>query len=385
MPRTLTTLAAARCRMRFARGLLAVLFVFAISTSAWAVDVRQVEVQDLALRQQREWAIRNLQQARGDVERARQAAAAARRRLDEFLSGHFSEQREVPRETVVETEDTETVLKMLPGREQQRLQSQLQDLTLRRQELLGYLKEAHPEVVEVDRRIELVRDRLSRFEKETQSAPAPRSRSAQELADFLNRDRFARQQAGDRYAQLYEEWQTAERAVDLALAAETAAIGQLETLDQTPPAVVDAPAPMPPVATEPAAAPPALPLAPAPAPAPLKAEPQSAARGGRSNSQPLALAALLIALAVAAFAAVRLARSTADPIFASADEVAAALALPVVGIIPRTAFKPRRMMNRRKSTRRAIVAAQIALAVAVFALVAMFVQNPAGILRLFTR
>jgi hypothetical protein len=90
------------------------------------------------------------------------------------------------------------------------------------------------------------------------------------------------------------------------------------------------------------------------------------------------LAALLIALAVAALAAVRLARSTADPIFASADEVAAALAIPVVGIIPAAAA---RVQKARSVTRRRKVPLVLQLFVAggVFALAAFVVQNTGGL------
>jgi hypothetical protein len=62
----------------------------------------------------------------------------------------------------------------------------------------------------------------------------------------------------------------------------------------------------------------------------------------------MALAALVLALAVAAVAAVRLARSSADPIFSSPDEVAAALAIPVVGISPAAASQ---LAQRRKERR----------------------------------
>jgi hypothetical protein len=77
---------------------------------------------------------------------------------------------------------------------------------------------------------------------------------------------------------------------------------------------------------------------------------------------------------------VRLARSTADPLFASVDEVAAALAIPVVGIVPAAAVRGKRMTKAplaRSGWRKK--ALPIALALAVFTVVAYGVQSPDGL------
>jgi hypothetical protein len=90
----------------------------------------------------------------------------------------------------------------------------------------------------------------------------------------------------------------------------------------------------------------------------------------------LVLAALIIALVVAALASVKLARATDESLFAGADDAAAVLALPVVGVIP--ALSPALVRATLSQRFRALrVIAQMLLAVALFAAIAYFVQNPA--------
>jgi hypothetical protein len=97
----------------------------------------------------------------------------------------------------------------------------------------------------------------------------------------------------------------------------------------------------------------------------------------------LALAALLIALAVAALAAVKLARSSSDVYFENVDDVAAALALPVVGVIsPFDNAVSSSALSQPPATRlvrHITLACELTLAVIAFALVAYGVQNPAAL------
>jgi hypothetical protein len=174
------------------------------------------------------------------------------------------------------------------------------------------------------------------------------------------------------YQRLYNRWRSAERAADDALQAERAASERLVAIAPPEPQLVE----------------------PAPDEKPSVASPRdtaATASSGRPSesdsavSQPLALAALLIALAIAALAAVRLARSTANPIFASVDEVAAALAIPVVGIIPATAARVPRASSAGSPWRSTIILlGQVFVAGFAFAAVALAVQNPGAFWRLGT-
>jgi hypothetical protein len=102
---------------------------------------------------------------------------------------------------------------------------------------------------------------------------------------------------------------------------------------------------------------------------------ESAPRESRS-SQSFVLAALIIALLAAAVASVKLARASDDSVFAGADDAAAALSLPVVGVIPATTHAVARgsLFGRYRAL---TLLAQMLLAVAVFAAVAYIVQSPA--------
>jgi hypothetical protein len=103
----------------------------------------------------------------------------------------------------------------------------------------------------------------------------------------------------------------------------------------------------------------------------------------QSASQPLVLAALVIALVIAAVAAVKLARAGDESVFAGADDAAATLALPVVGVIPAVgpAWAGRSVFDRYRSM---TILGQMLLAVAIFALVAYCVQNPSFLWELCT-
>jgi hypothetical protein len=90
------------------------------------------------------------------------------------------------------------------------------------------------------------------------------------------------------------------------------------------------------------------------------------------------MATLIVALAVAALAAVRLARSANETMFANADEITAALALPVVGVLPAVDSSAEPSLGSR-FVQGLVYLAQLLLALAVFALVAYAVQNIAAI------
>ena len=98
----------------------------------------------------------------------------------------------------------------------------------------------------------------------------------------------------------------------------------------------------------------------------------------RAGSQPLVLGALVLALVVAALAAIKLAKAGDDTVFSGADDAAATLALPVMGIIPAT---PSGLRNTSHAQRLRAVQflAQLLAAVLVFAAVAYAVQNPAAV------
>jgi hypothetical protein len=81
-----------------------------------------------------------------------------------------------------------------------------------------------------------------------------------------------------------------------------------------------------------------------------------------------------------------LARATADPLFASADEASAALAIPVVGIVP---FGAKSTSATASTARRSLLmVAQVLIALVVFGTIAyvvvhldVVVSDPVGTLR----
>jgi hypothetical protein len=348
---------------------------------AWfATPAPAVDLDALVMGSKHDEALGELERARQQVDRARANAVAARERLEAFLARHFEDQPAEP----PPPEPDDSSLKIKPPQSAQiaRLKAQLDDLVARRQELLGYLTEEHPEVVDAGGRIAALEEQIAILEGDStggeQRPPSPAEQGgefARRWRDYANRQQMLREQDAEEYGRLYDEWQAAEGALDGALDAEDAAAEHLEAIESAQTQIATPPAPdddsfrgARAIDTAPRDA-----AAVNPPPAATTAAAEAAESGG---SQPLVLAALLIALAVAALAAVRLARSTADPIFTSADEVAAALAIPVVGIIPAAAARV--ASARTTARRRAPLAVQLLMAAAVFALVAYLVQNPAG-------
>ncbi|MEX0677154.1 MAG: hypothetical protein WD063_08775 [Pirellulales bacterium] len=368
---------------------------FVGGSELWAIDL------DGNLRiQKRDDSVRDLDGARETVEKARAEAVAARARLDAFLSHHFEEQRRRQPPRPVHQPEPNADAELRPDPELARLKTQVQEFREHREQLLGYLTEEHPQVFDVDGRIAAIEQRIASLagvslESDGQTE-RPTTEAAKSWGDYVNG--LARQAEEDSaaYRELYDRWQAAESVVDDALAAERAVSQRLEAIARPKPQLVE---PAPPE-NSPAdwlrdlsgarpndGADDKLDRTPAAESrdAAATAAGSSSSESDSAGSQPLAIAALLIALAVAALTAVRLARSTADPIFASVDETAAALAIPVVGIIPAT---PARLQQAGSaaSTRRSsvILLGQILVAAVVFAAVACALQNPGDVWRLCT-
>jgi hypothetical protein len=275
------------------------------------------------------------------------------------------------------------------------LKTELEELRAHRRQLLGYLTEEHPQVFDVDERIAVVERQISILVRVAMQPDGQTARETVETerrwAEYVGRLMSQSEQDAAEYRQLYDAWQSAEFAVEDALEAEMSVARRMESIESSKTQQTEAAAGQLHDGS-------AFDLAAEAARRFGDAVPSGAAEkndaptaagslgtsSNSSGSQPLALAALLIALAVAALAAVRLARSTADPLFASVDEVAAALAIPVVGIIPATAARMQRADSDASPQRRWILPGQILLAVLVFAVIAYAVQNPGGIWRLCT-
>ena len=336
----------------------------------------------------------DLRQASENVEQARGKAVAARERLDAFLAEHFDPQRvDDSRDSEPSPEAGDDAIEMQSNPALERGKTQLQELLDRRDELMGYLTESHPEVAEVDGRIASIQERISILagaaldaERQGHRQKSEATRHSTESADRLQQ---SGEQDGAEYQVLLDQWQSAHRALSSALAAEKVAQRRLQVSILSQPKVDpsatqasgDLPGDEPSVESQHESATTSAqsgagdsgPMATGPGGPPSDTS--------SSGSQPLALAALLIALAVAALAAVRLARSTANPVFASVDEVATALAMPVVGIVPASAARRPVPQSGTSSRKNWIVFGQLLFAACVFAAVAFGVQNPGDLWR----
>ena len=316
-------------------------------------------------------AANQLEQAQQAVERARLEATEAKTALDEFVARHFDQPGATQSQQPVEPPRREAATrsdqaKAAANPEWDRLTRKFEELTTQRSELLERYTAVHPQVVELDGRLLALADELSSYVDQPGVELLPPSlpdavlpsveetRTAEQEGSEPAPQNKRREQVSHEYRVLLTRWQDAEHNLQLAVAGEIVARERLAALSAAPQ-----------LAPQPEAQPaerPALVLA-----APPENRSQSVSAGG---SQPLALAALLIALAVAALAAVRLAHS--ESIFSTIEEVAAALALPIVGVIP--AREP----NRRTHTpvvRVAIFAGELAVVFAAFAALAYAVQN----------
>lgn len=348
-----------RSRSRAQRTFFVVLVwvrVLALTAPAFALDSVSADPSDVSRR--REIAALELKQARGAAEEARNAERAARRELDNFVAQHFEEYRS---RSVLPPEAREALPEANPRSRPEwvQLNQQLQELLKQRDQLLGRFTAAHPEVADVEQRVAAVSQQLEALGNSGAGAEvvSPGRRAEQSLSPNMPPYSSGENEQHQKVAALYEKvfvrWQSAERNLRKAVAAEDAAAQNLAAFE----------------------------LPEEPRLQPTQGLPQLNAvyDGPQNGSQSLALAALLIALAVAALAAVRLARS--DSIFSGVDDVAAALALPVVGVIPASAsasstFQP---VAIRPVVRGAVVVGEIVLAFLAFTLIAYGLQNPAAI------
>jgi len=351
--------------------------VLVILAACCMAAARGADAPPASLAAKRQEATQALAAAREATERARVEALEARKRLDDFLGQHFTTSAQQAPPQVAPPADVEIGFAQHP--ERQRLEAQLAELRTERDKLLGSLTEAHPEVVDVEQRIAALVARLAAFGAPANPAPASSAiaRHAAEVTrqwnDYVEQHQAKNGRDAAQFRRLFDDWQAKQKAWDAALAAETAAAEQLAAL----PAERSSGPSLPGMLGKRDGAPAQLPAA-TPGEPPRKATPAPAAPppAGRSseNAQLLALVSLLVALAVAALAAVRLARSSADPIFASADEAAAALAIPVIGIVP--AVRPRVPSAGVDLARRGlVVVGQVVLAIVIFSLIAYLIKN----------
>jgi hypothetical protein len=328
--------------------------------------------------------IRVRQQATEEVEAARRAVtaalaktSAARQRLDAFLEQHFELQgKAVEAELPPEASAADAKAELAHDPESERLNGNLTELRAERERLLGTLTEVHPEVVDVDGRIAAVESQLQSLRGTSAlKPPSPANPLANQISP-ADADRLRQSQAAAaEFRELFADWQSCEHALDVARVAESAAIERLAALSvvaspPTRPAQISS---APPVASPPI-------IEDSERSAPAAAMPPSSSSAANATSQSFALGALAIGLAIAALAAVILSRSGSDQLFANADDVAAALAVPVVGIVPAVATRDRAaaMADIRRFL---AVIVQIVVAVAVFAAIAFAVQHVDTVLR----
>jgi hypothetical protein len=262
------------------------------------------------------------------------------------------------------------------------LKKLIADLKAERRSLLTHLTKAHPLIVDAELRLEEYEAALATLlRKQPKGEPLPPGGTAERVAppagvltaqsdDPANttpQSTGAAQQveASLRLEAALSKWESAQQELQSAIDSESSAAERLAAVASQVRSAQASPLGPSPAASEPGAAPPVVAAAPAETP------PSEARR-----SRPLVLAALIIALVVAAVASVKLARATDETVFAGADDAAAELALPVVGVIP-AASPSLAYGSIFQRYRTATFLAQMLVAVAIFALVAYCVQNPA--------
>lgn len=318
------------------------------------------------LEKERQAAARDVATARASVKAATDEVAVAKQQLDSLIAQHLDElgrQKPAP--------GSEPRGERAPEALVAQLNQQIEDLTVRRVELLQRLTAAHPEVVNLDTRITEISSQLQSLKKpnaELETLPSGEPVESDAASPARGELDAQAQQARHReatlqYEKAFRKWELAQHDLESALAAERSATERLTALppsEPTPPrtSAADAEKNAPPIA----------------APAPEAKTAANSIEHEHNASQSLAMATLIVALAVAALAAVRLARSANETLFTNIDEVTAALALPVVGVIPavdRTADPG----VAARFVQGVVYLAQLLLALAVFALVAYAVQN----------
>lgn len=332
---------------------------------------------------QRELAAQQLERARETVAKARSAAAEARTRLDQFVGQHFDGLRmqvETPLAVPAQAKRA-AVPRRSPAAdataevEAQWLKEQIQELTTQRNALTRQYTAEHPAVADIGLKLSELTQRLAAITRPKADGDTPQGADSSvldatvdsQLVAQLTADKERHQEAVRQYQALMLQWQVAERNLQ---AAEDDAANAAEKL-----AAIDAAIAITAVneereAPDAAAGPSASKHRAAAADAP------GAAERPRQGSSPLIAAAFLVALLVAAVAAVKLARATSDATFNSVDEAAAALALPVVGVIPRGASSSSTSRTLAPMPSGIVVLGEVLAALFVFALVAYCVQNP---------
>jgi hypothetical protein len=250
-----------------------------------------------------------------------------------------------------------------------RIEQSVEDLEAERTRLLTQVTTAHPLIVDADLRLDEYRKDLTKLRSEA-AAKSVATASRQTRKPIAESAPPALPSAAERRLDdALAKWETAGSALQAAIDAESNAVERLAGIADKQRAVEAAPPTV-------AAAAPAAPSHDVAALPPVKAAPvaeQTAEE--RPGSQPLVLAALAIALIVAAWASIKLARASDETVFAGAEDAASVLALPVVGAIPTLAgFRSGSTLRQRHPTATFLV--QVLVAVVVFAAVAYFVQNP---------
>jgi len=357
------------------RILLGVLFALAGSLPVIAADSDPAVA---ALERQREEAGREVKRARQRVKEATDAVAVAKTRLDAYIAEHLEE---LSRTKSAETPENSAANQVSNEALTTQLNQQIEELTIERTQLLTRFTTSHPEVVNLDTRIAEISTQLHALSNpQSQRESLPPGEEVDGSSAVANKEAAAsksrqarHREAVEQYQQAFRKWELAQHDLELALAAERAAVDRLAAAAPKPAAERIEPAKtVPQLTAEPETA--AVPVAP-PKPVVL-AEPKSplAVEDPARMSQQIALAALVIALAIAALAAVKLARTSNDTLFDGIDDIAAALALPVVGVLPSVERGGAVRLSTRMAQGISFIA-QLAVAVTIFALVAYAVQN----------
>ncbi len=342
-----------------------------------------------------------LARARAEVAKARNAAVAAKAELEAAVTARSAEitQR---RPTAApsagnaagDSKSVDTSVADAAAAEIATLRRLIAELKAERMQLLSHLTTEHPLIADADLRLDeyqqqlvvLLNNRAAGHDiaqievarktddvevRTAEPTPAPQMQIL---------DGQPRQDQGDESLRLEEalaNWDAAQEMLEAAMDAESATAQRIVAMTSRQAAAQVAPTP---AAKQPAA------HATEPAETALVAikpqQPDLPQRDARS-SQPLVLAALILALVVAAIASVKLARATDASIFAGADDAAAALSLPVVGVIPAaTGAMAHSTVFQRYRTLTFL--GQVFVAVVVFAFVAFIVQNPGFVWQLVT-
>ncbi|MGD9722246.1 MAG: hypothetical protein AB7O59_11610 [Pirellulales bacterium] len=322
---------------------------------------------------------RNLAAARAAVTEARQAAMAAKAELENAVKATLEQVENAPADAQQQATRAEAELTVAGARstEIEILQKLIADLQVERARLLDHMTAEHPLIEDANLRLADYKKQLAELERgqprgANPAAPSARAATPPTAGPQLSSSGASspdeRRQISLRAAEAMVKWEAAQRKLQAAMEAESSHAERLAAtaarLSEMALAAADQ------QETKTAATAPLLPAAPD-----LPASPQSDPSAPQNSSQPLVLAALVIALVVAAVASIKLARSQSANVFSGADDTAATLSLPVIGVIPAPtpAMAYASVFQRHRTM---TFLAQMLLAVIVFAIVAWCVQNP---------